>query len=231
MVTIIDFFYNRSGLSKMFLKIKKIPKVNWSSEKPYNFRPKFTTLFFCCFGLMLFGLGEGLLIVSFTGASPWSVLAQGISLNVNLSVGMITFLISVFVLILWIPLGQKPGMATLLNALIIALMIDFCIKYVPTPSNYYNQLILAIVSVITVGIGGGIYLVSNLGAGPRDGLMIGLQKKTNLPIAGVRATLEITVVSVGWYLGGVVGIGTLLFAFGIGPCVALGLYLVDKFFD
>jgi uncharacterized membrane protein YczE len=137
----------------------------------------------------------------------------------------------VFVLILWIPLGQKPGMATLLNALIIALMIDFCIKYVPTPSNYYNQLILAIVSVITVGIGGGIYLVSNLGAGPRDGLMIGLQKKTNLPIAAVRATLEITVVSVGWYLGGVVGIGTLLFAFGIGPCVALGLYLVDKFFD
>ena len=215
----------------MFLKIKKIPKVNWSSEKPYNFKPKFTTLFFCCFGLMLFGLGEGLLIVSFTGASPWSVLAQGISLNVNLSVGIITFLISVFVLILWIPLGQKPGMATLLNALIIALMIDFCIKYVPTPSNYYNQLILAIVSVITVGIGGGIYLVSNLGAGPRDGLMIGLQKKTNLPIAAVRATLEITVVSVGWYLGGVVGIGTLLFAFGIGPCVALGLYLVDKLFD
>ena len=215
----------------MFLKIKKIPKVNWSSEKTYNFKPRFSTLFFCCFGLMLFGLGEGLLIVSFTGASPWSVLAQGISLNVNLSVGMITFLISVFVLILWIPLGQKPGMATLLNALIIALMIDFCIKYVPTPSNYYNQLILAIVSVITVGIGGGIYLVSNLGAGPRDGLMIGLQKKTNLPIAAVRATLEITVVSVGWYLGGVVGIGTLLFAFGIGPCVALGLYLVDKLFD
>jgi len=215
----------------MFLKIKKIPKVNWSSKKPYNFKPRFSTFFFLCFGLTLFGLGEGLLIVSFTGASPWSVLAQGISLNVNLSVGMITFLISVFVLILWIPLGQKPGMATLLNALIIALMIDFCIKYVPTPSNYYNQLILAIVSVITVGIGGGIYLVSNLGAGPRDGLMIGLQKKTNLPIAAVRATLEITVVSVGWYLGGVVGIGTLLFAFGIGPCVALGLYLVDKFFD
>ena len=215
----------------MFLKIKKIPKVNWSSEKPYNFKPKFSTLFFLCFGLSLFGLGEGLLIVSITGASPWSVLAQGISLNVNLSIGMITFLISVSVLILWIPLGQKPGMATILNALIIALMIDLCIKFVPTPSNYIYQLILAIVSVITVGIGGGIYLVSNLGAGPRDGLMIGLQKITNLPIAAVRATLEITVVSIGWYLGGTVGIGTLFFAFGIGPCVALGLYLVDKIFD
>ncbi len=215
----------------MFLKIKKIPKVNWSSKKTHNFKPRFSTLFFCCFGLTLFGLGEGLLIVSFTGASPWSVLAQGISLNANLSIGIITFIISISVLILWIPLNQKPGIATILNALIIAIMIDFCIKYVPTPSNYYYQLILAIVSVITVGVGGGIYLVSNLGAGPRDGLMVGLQNKTNLPIALVRAILEITVVSIGWYLGGTVGIGTLLFAFGIGPCVALGLYLVNKIFN
>ncbi len=215
----------------MFLKIKNIPKVSWSSNKPYNFRPKLSTFFFLCFGLMIFGLGEGLLIVSFAGASPWSVLAQGISLNVNLSIGIITFFISVVVLILWVPLNQKPGMGTILNALIIALMIDLCIKFVPTPSSYIHQLILAIISVIIVGIGGGIYLVSNLGAGPRDGLMIGLQKITNLPIAAVRAFLEISVVSIGWYLGGTVGIGTLLFAFGIGPCVALGLYLVDKMFD
>ena len=215
----------------MFLKIKKIPKVNWSSDRPYNFKPKFSTFFFLCFGLMLFGLGEGLLIVSFTGASPWSVLAQGISLNVNLSIGTITLLISIAVLILWIPLGQRPGMGTIFNALIIAFMIDLCIKFVPTPSNYFNQLILAVVSVMMVGIGGGIYLVSNLGAGPRDGLMIGLQKVTNLPVAAVRAFLEISVVSIGWYLGGTVGVGTLLFAFGIGPCVALGLFLVDKIFD
>ncbi|MBD1164430.1 hypothetical protein IDG86_01465 [Pelagibacterales bacterium SAG-MED13] len=215
----------------MFLKIKKIPRVNWSSENPYNFKPKFSTFFFLCFGLSLFGLGEGLLIVSLTGASPWSVLAQGISLNVNLTIGTITFLISIAVLILWIPLGQKPGMGTILNALIIAIMIDLCIKFVPTPSNYIHQLILAVISVITVGIGGGIYLVSNLGPGPRDGLMIGLQKITSFPIAVVRGTLEVTVVTFGWYLGGTVGIGTLLFAFGIGPCVALGLYLVDKFFD
>ena len=215
----------------MFLKIKKIPKVNWSSDKPYNFKPKFSTFFFLCFGLTMFGLGEGLLIVSFTGASPWSVLAQGISLNVNLSIGTITLLISIAVLILWIPLGQKPGMGTIFNALIIAFMIDLCIKFVPTPSDYFNQLILAIISVIMVGIGGGIYLVSNLGAGPRDGLMIGLQKVTNLPVAAVRAFLEISVVSIGWYLGGTVGVGTLLFAFGIGPCVALGLFLVDQIFD
>ncbi|MDC3090166.1 hypothetical protein OA346_02830 [Candidatus Pelagibacter sp.] len=215
----------------MFLKIKKIPKVNWSSEKPYNFRPKFSTFFFLCFGLTLFGLGEGLLIVSFTGASPWSVLAQGISLNINLSIGTITLLISIAVLVLWIPLGLKPGMGTIFNALIIAFMIDLCIKFVPTPSNYTNQILLAVLSVLAVGIGGGIYLISNLGAGPRDGLMIGLQKLTKLPIAAVRGTLEISVVSIGWYLGGTVGIGTLLFAFGIGPCVALGLYLVDKIFN
>jgi uncharacterized membrane protein YczE len=215
----------------MFLKIKNIPKVNWSSEKPYNFRPKFSTFFFLCFGLTLFGLGEGLLIISLTGASPWSVLAQGISLNVNLSIGTITLLISIAVLMLWIPLNQKPGMGTIFNALIIALMIDLCIKFVPTPTVYFHQLILAVISVMMVGIGGGIYLVSNLGAGPRDGLMIGLQKVSNLPIAAVRATLEITVVAIGWYLGGTVGIGTLLFAFGIGPCVALGLYLVDKIFN
>ena len=215
----------------MFLKIKQIPKVNWSSDKPYNFKPKFSTFFFLCFGLMLFGLGEGLLIVSLTGASPWSVLAQGISLNVNLSIGTITLFISIAVLILWIPLGQKPGMGTIFNALIIALMIDICIKFVPSPSSYTYQLILAVISVITVGIGGGIYLVSNLGAGPRDGLMIGLQKVTNSPVALVRAILEISVVTVGWYLGGTVGVGTLLFAFGIGPCVALGLFIVDKLFD
>ncbi len=174
----------------MFLKIKKIPKVNWSSDKPYNFKPKFSTFFFLCF-----------------------------------------VLISIAVLILWIPLSQKPGMGTIFNALIIAFMIDLCIKFVPTPSNYLNQLILAVISVLMVGIGGGIYLVSNLGAGPRDGLMIGLQKVTNLPVAAVRAFLEISVVSIGWYLGGTVGVGTLLFAFGIGPCVALGLFLVDKIFD
>ena len=142
----------------------------------------------------------------------------------------ITFFVSIAVLILWIPLNQKPGIGTILNAIIIALMIDICIKFVSTPDNIYSQLILAVIAVLTVGIGGGIYLVANLGAGPRDGLMVGLQNKTNLPIAVVRAFLEISVVTIGWYLGGTVGIGTLLFAFGIGPAVALGLFLVGKVF-
>ena len=215
----------------MFLKIKKIPSVFWSSKKPLNLRPKISSLFFLCLGLVIFGFGEGLLIVSYSGASPWSVLAQGISLNVNLSIGLITFIISITVLIFWIPLKQNPGIGTILNAFIIAIMIDLCITFIPTPENYYYQIIVGIIAVLTVGLGGGIYLVANLGAGPRDGLMVGLQKKTNLPIAAVRGFLEITVVSIGWYLGGTVGPGTLIFAFGIGPAVALGLYLVNKTFS
>ena len=214
----------------MFLKIKNVPKVSWSSEKPLNLKPRISTFFFLCFGLILFGLGEGLLIVSAAGASPWTVFAQGIYLNVGLSIGIITIFVSVAVLVLWLPLNQKPGIGTILNALIVGLMIDICIKFVPTPENYISQLFLAIIAVLTVGLGGGIYLVANLGAGPRDGLMIGLQKKTNLPIATVRATLEIVVMSIGWYLGGMVGVGTLLFAFGIGPAVAFGLFIVGKFF-
>ena len=215
----------------MFLKIKNIPSVSWSSDKPLNLKPKFLTSFYLCVGLIIFGLGEGLLIVSSSGASPWSVLAQGLFLNIGFSVGLITIFISIAVLLLWFPLKQKPGIGTILNALIIGLMIDACIRYVPTPENYFNQVLLGAIAVFTVGLGGGIYLVANLGPGPRDGLMIGIQKKTNLPIASVRAVLEITVMSIGWYLGGTVGVGTLLFAFGIGPCIALSLFLVDRLFS
>ena len=152
-------------------------------------------------------------------------------MNIGFSIGIVTVVISVLVLILWLPLNQKPGIGTIFNALIIGLMIDVSIKFVPTPESYFSQLFLALLAVLTVGLGGGIYLVANLGAGPRDGLMIGLQKKTNLPIASVRAILEITVMSIGWYLGGTVGLGTLLFAFGIGPAVALSLYIVGKIFN
>ena len=215
----------------MFLKIKNIPKVSWSSDKPLNLKPKISTTIFLCFGLIIFGLGEGLLIVSASGASPWSVLAQGLFLNIGFSIGLITIFISIAVLFLWYPLKQKPGIGTILNALIIGLMIDACITYIPTPENYFNQILLGAIAVATVGLGGGIYLVANLGPGPRDGLMIGLQKKTNLPIASVRAFLEISVMSIGWYLGGTVGIGTLLFAFGIGPCIALSLSLVNRLFN
>ena len=215
----------------MFLSIKNIPKVKWSSKKPLNFKPKLSTFFYLSIGLGIFGLGEGLLIISYTGASPWSVLAQGISLNIGFSIGLVTFLVSVFALSLWIFLDQKPGIGTILNIIIIAAMIDFSIAFIETPESYLAKLIMAIIAVLLVGLGSGIYLIANLGPGPRDGLMTGIQRKTNFPIAIVRAFLEITVVSIGWYLGGTVGIGTLLFAFGIGPAVALGLFMVKKIFS
>ena len=215
----------------MFLSIKNIPKVYWSSDKSFNFRPKFSTSFFLIFGLIIFGFGEGLLILSTTGNSPWSVLAEGISKNSKLSIGAATFLVSVSVLFLWIFLRQKPGLGTIFNIIIISGMIDVTLYFFDPPSSNILKYLLAIFSVILVGIGSGIYLVANLGPGPRDGLMTGLTKVTNLPIALVRACLEILIVIVGWYLGGTVGVGTLIFAFGIGPCVAFGLFIVNKIFS
>tara|TARA_B100000795_G_scaffold254914_1_gene226167 strand:- start:30 stop:677 length:648 start_codon:yes stop_codon:yes gene_type:complete len=215
----------------MFLKIKNIPKVSWSSDKPNNFKPKISTLLFLWIGLIIFGTGEGLLIVSLTGASPWSVLAQGISLNSDYSIGLVTFFVSLGALSLWVFLSQKPGTGTIFNVIIIAIMIDVIIANVSSPTNFISQLIMGISAVLFVGFGSGIYLTANLGPGPRDGLMTGIQKKTNLPIAVVRAFLEITVVLIGWYLGGTVGVGTFLFAFGIGPAVALGLFIVGKVFN
>jgi len=214
----------------MFLSIRSIPKVSWSSNNPLNFKPKISTFLFLCIGLSLFGLGEGLIMISYIGNSPWQVLAQGIALHANFSIGFITFLISISVLSLWIFLGQKPGMGTFLNAIIIAAMIDLSIAFIPTPELYISKFLMLVCGVLLVGFGSGLYLIANLGPGPRDGLMTGLQKKTNLPIAIVRAFIEITVATLGWYLGGTLGEGTLLFAFGIGPAVALGLFLVSRFY-
>ena len=215
----------------MFLKIKNIPIVSWSSVNSFNFKPKLSTSFFLIFGLAIFGLGEGLLILSTTGNSPWSVLAEGISNTTSLSIGTATFFISVSVLFLWIFIKQKPGLGTIFNIIIIAGMIDITLNFFDAPSSVWMKYFLAIFSVLLVGLGSGIYLVANLGPGPRDGLMTGLTKLTNLPIALVRAFLEISAVLAGWYLGGTVGVGTLIFAFGIGPCVALGLFLVNKTFN
>jgi uncharacterized membrane protein YczE len=179
-------------------------------------------------GLMLFGLGESLLIASGMGVSPWTVLAQGIALKTSWSIGFATLVISLIILFLWIPLSQPPGIGTVLNALIIALMIDCSLILLPYPQTLVWQLLQAAVGVLVVGIGSGIYLTANLGPGARDGLMTGLQRKTGLPIAWIRIALEVTVVGIGWHLGGLIGVGTLLFAFGVGPCVAIGLLLVRR---
>ena len=209
-------------------KINKIPKKKWSSEDALNIKPRLSTFFFLCLGLFLFGLGEGLLLLSTIGNSPWSVLAEGISNKSGLTIGSSTFFVSISVLILWFFLKQKPGIGTIMNIIIIAAVIDLTLNTFQTPSSIFLKYTLSIFSVLLVGIGSGIYLVSNLGPGPRDGLMTGLTKVTELPIAFVRATIEITVVIAGWYLGGTVGFGTLIFAFGIGPAVATSLLAINK---
>ena len=213
----------------MFLQIKEIPKLSWSSKSPRNLKPSFKTLFLLCFGLIIFGFGEGLLIISTIGASPWNVLHQGLALNLGLTIGTWAFLISLIVLLLWFFLDEKIGMGTILNFLIIAIMIDLTIYFLKAPELWINQFLLCVISVLMVGLGSGIYLIARLGPGPRDGLMTGLQKKTGFSIAVIRGAIEVLVVSGGWLLGGTVGVGTLLYALGVGPAVALGLNMVQKF--
>jgi uncharacterized membrane protein YczE len=212
----------------MFLQIKKIPRLSWSSKSTKNLKPSLKTLFLLCCGLIIFGLGEGLLIISTIGASPWNVLHQGLFLNLGLSIGTWAFLVSLIVLLLWFFLDEKIGIGTIMNFIIIAIMIDVSIFLFEPPEFWINKLMLSIFSVLMVGLGSGIYLIARLGPGPRDGLMTGLQKKTGFSIALIRGMIEVVVVLCGWTLGGTVGFGTLLYALGIGPSVALGLNIVQK---
>ena len=164
----------------MFLKIKNIPKLSWSSKSPTNFKPSLKTLLYLCLGLVFFGFGEGLLIVSAIGASPWNVLHQGIAINLDLSVGTIAFLVSFLVLLLWFFLDQKIGMGTIINFIIIAIMIDVTIFFFEKPETFFYQFFIVISGILIVGFGTAMYLIANLGAGPRDGLMTGFQKKNKI---------------------------------------------------
>ena len=214
----------------LIFSLKKVPTLSWSSFDALNLKPRIITLLYLVIGLILFGLGETMLIAANVGVSPWTVLAQGISIKTGYSIGISTFIVSIGVLILWIPLKQKPGIGTILNTIIISIILDVSLPYLPTPESFFLQVLQVFIGVIIVGLGSGFYLISNLGPGSRDGLMTGLQKKTNLPIALIRATIEVSAVVFGFYLGGVVGIGTLVFAFGIGPAVSAGLFFVSRFF-
>lgn len=206
--------------------VRSVPSTKWSSDKPLNFSPKPITIFILCLGLFLFGLGESLIITASVGMSPWTVLAEGLSITSGLSIGTLTFLISLGVLLLWIPLKQQAGIGTILNAIIVAAVIEWSLPYLPHPETYAMQILQAVLGTLIVGVASGIYLIANLGPGPRDGLMTGCQKATGLPIAWVRVFLEIVVITIGWTLGGTVGIATVIFAIGVGPAVSMGLYLI-----
>lgn len=210
--------------------IKDIPFLSWSSDKSLNFKPRISTLLFLIFGLILFGLGETILITSSQGVSPWTVLAQGLSFNSNFSIGLSTLIISIFVLCLWIPLKQKPGIGTILNTILISIVLDYSYPYLPKPEIFIFQIIQCFIGVFIIGLGSGFYLIANLGPGSRDGLMTGMQKFTNMPIFLIRTLIELTAVIIGWYHGGVVGMGTIIFVVLIGPSVSFGLLIVKYFF-
>ncbi|MDC2992438.1 hypothetical protein OAZ22_01975 [Pelagibacteraceae bacterium] len=212
------------------LTLKKIPELNWSSQFEYNLKPKKITIFYLIFGLILFGIGEALLITANIGVSPWFVLHQGLALKTDYTIGVTTFIVSVAVLILWFPLKQKPGIGTLLNAIFISIVIDLSLLVLPYPKEIFFQLIQVIIGILIIGIGSGYYLAANLGPGPRDGLMVGINKQTNQSITLIRTLLEITAVIVGFYLGGIVGVGTILYALLIGFSVSLGLFIIGKIY-
>ena len=218
---------------KLFLSIfalKKMPALSWSSEDELNFKPKIKTLGYLIFGLILFGLGETLLVTANIGVSPWFVLHQGLSLQFGYSIGVTTFIVSVIVLLFWIPLRQKPGIGTILNTILISIVVDLSLPYLPQPDEFIFQLFQVIIGVLIVGLGSGFYLIANLGPGSRDGLMTGIQKKTKSSFALIRTLIELSAVAIGWYLGGVVGIGTVIYAFGIGPFVSAGFFVVGRYF-
>ena len=210
--------------------LKKVPKLEWSSTYDYNLKPKKITIFYLIIGLILFGIGEGLLITANIGVSPWFVLHQGLSFKTGYTIGLTTFIVSVIILILWIPLKEKPGIGTILNAILISIVIDISLFILPYPKNFLLQLIQVIIGILTIGVGSGYYLCSSLGAGPRDGLQLALARQTNQSLVLIRTILEVSAVLLGFILGGIVGIGTLIYAIAIGYSVSFGLFLMQKIY-
>lgn len=175
------------------------------------------------FGLVLFGLGIAMMVLSDLGLSPWEVLHQGISSRTGIPIGTVTILTGIAVLLLWIPLRERIGVGTILNVLIIGIVMDLTLWMAPESMDAaWQNWTLLIGGLLLVGIGSGFYIGVGLGPGPRDGVMTGLARR-GVHIGVARAAIEITVLFFGWLLGGTAGIGTVLFAFGMGPLVAVFL--------
>tara|TARA_B100000686_G_scaffold328762_1_gene389156 strand:- start:115 stop:789 length:675 start_codon:yes stop_codon:yes gene_type:complete len=217
------------GLVEILRPAKKVPTVWWSSPDPMSLRPKLSTMAILVIGELLFGLGDSLLIAAGIGNTPWTVLAEGIANNFEiLTIGEATFVVSVAVMLLWIPIKEIPGIGTILNAIIIALTIHVMVPILPQPESFVGSILMASSGIILVGIGSAMYLTANLGPGPRDGWMTGLQRVTGVPIGRVRVTIEVSVLLVGVLLGGTFGVGTILFAASIGPVVASCLSIASR---
>jgi hypothetical protein len=211
-----------------FLKPHRtIPKTPWTATSRWSVNLKNLPILFL--GLAIFGVGDALLIQSTIGNSPWSVFAQGLSLRTPLSVGEATAITSIGVLLLWIPLRERPGFGTLANIALIAIFIQIGVDHIPkVEMNFPLQILYVLIGIGFVGFGSALYITCGLGPGPRDGLMTSIHNRTGIRIARVRLGIEVTILIIGALLGGSVGLGTAMFALFIGNSIATNLNFVSK---
>jgi len=181
-------------------------------------------------GLILYGVSMALMVRANLGLDPWDVFHQGVTRHVGLSFGTIVILTGAAVLLLWIPLRQKPGIGTISNVFAIGIAVDACLALLATPQGYPARFSMLIAGIVLNGVASGAYIGAGLGPGPRDGLMTGFVRKTGLSIRLVRTTIEVTVLAIGWLLGGIAGVGTLLYAVSIGWLVQVFLpwFTIEK---
>jgi hypothetical protein len=205
---------------------KTVPITPWTAKNRWDL--SFSRVCILFFGLAIFGLGDSLLIQGNIGNAPWTVLAQGVTRRTDLSIGWATFLISVVVLLIWIPLREKPGFGTLSNIVLIALFIEIGTHIFPEQNNIFSGTVFALLGISLVGLGSAIYITCGLGPGPRDGAMTGIHFKTGIRVGRVRMGIEVMVLLAGWVLGGTVGLGTALFALLIGQSVAIFLGVIAR---
>ncbi len=179
-------------------------------------------------GLILFGAGCALMVRAGIGLDPWTVFAEGLSRQTGIGIGWIANLVGFFVLLLWIPLRQKPGIGTVANILVVGTSMQLTLGVLPDASGFVVQLLVFLAGLGLVALASGLYIGANFGPGPRDGLMTGINQRFGTPIWAARFAVEATVLAVGWLLGGTVGLGTIIFAVLIGPAVHLTLPLFDR---
>lgn len=178
-------------------------------------------------GLVLYGWSMAMLVRSGLGLDPWDVFHQGLTHHVPLSFGQVTIAVGALVLLLWIPLRQRPGIGTVLNVFVIGIAADIGLAVMPDVTALLGQVAMLAGGVVFNGLAGALYVGARLGPGPRDGLWVALTKRTGHSIRLVRTVLEVTIVAIGWLLGGVVGIGTVVYAVAIGPLVQLFMPWVE----
>ncbi|WSX10083.1 hypothetical protein OG496_13380 [Streptomyces sp. NBC_00988] len=174
-------------------------------------------------GLALYGASSALLVVSGLGLEPWNVLHQGLAELTGLTIGVVSIIVGAAVLLLWIPLRQRPGLGTVSNVFVVGLAMDGTLALVPDAHGLAVRIPLLLAGIVLNGAATGLYISANFGPGPRDGLMTGLHRLTGRSIRLMRTVIEVTVVAAGFALGGTVGIGTLLYALAIGPLAQLFL--------